>query len=409
VTAGPTSAKRASLTVGRGYWTKERVFAEGKKHKNRRAWQLAQSRSYAIAWRNGWLDEIIGREITHGKWTKKAVVESGGRYPTKSAWRNSADGSAYVIAKRNGWLVELTHFESELSFGERTIYKWLLEHDVVFEKEKTFPGLRARYPLRYDFWVPSKRLLIEYQGRQHEVGWSGDAKDAKEIQKRDAEKFDFAKRNDLILIYIDSVNAADIEAILQREIGPLPSRALTKGETGRLKNLGGWSKERALADARRYSSRKAWNKASHGYAYARLNGFLNEACAHMVRENAWTRSRKLIWTKDAILVDAKKYKRKIEWRKKSPSAYVIAKRNGWLKEASVHMMPSPKGQPPSKWTKSAVLREAAKYQSKSEWDMGSPSSYRTSLSKGWHEEATAHMARNSRAPSSRRRVMKSAC
>jgi hypothetical protein len=394
-------SKRIRIPVQRGYWTKERVFAEGKKHRNRRAWQLAQSRSYTIAWENGWLDEIIGREITHGRWTREAVLDSGRRYPTKTAWRNSSESSAYVIAKRNGWLPELTHFESELSFGERTIYKWLLERNVVFEKEKRFRGLRAKYPLRYDFWVPSKQLLIEYQGRQHEVGWSGDARDAIEIKKRDARKREFAKGNDFTLIYIDAVDASDIEAVLQREIGLLPSRALTKLELGKLKNFGGWSKERALADARKYSTRKEWDKASHGYSYARLNGFLDEACLHMVRENAWTRSRQRIWTKDAVLADAKKYKRKIEWREASPSAYVIAKRNGWLNEATVHMVPSPRGQPPSKWTKTAVLREAAKYQSKSDWDRGSPSSYRTSLSNGWHEEATAHMARNSRAPGSR--------
>lgn len=394
-------SERSGSSGRRGYWTKERVFAEGKKYKNRRAWQLAQSRSYTIAWRNGWLDEIIGREIIHGIWTKEAVLDSGRRYPTKTAWRNSSERSAYVIAKRNGWLRELTHFESELSFGERTIYKWLLARDVVFEKEKSFPRLRARYPLRYDFWVPSKRLLIEYQGRQHEVGWSGDATDAKEIQARDAAKREFATQSGFKLIYIDAANEPAIEAVLQREIGRLPSRELTDVELGKVKSLGGWSKERALADARKYSSRKAWDKASHGYAYARLNGFLDEACAHMVRENAWTRSRKRIWTKDVVLADAKNFRRKIEWRKNSPSAYVIAKRNGWLREATVHMVPSPKGQPPSKWTKTAVLSEAAKYKSKSDWDRGSPSSYRTSLSKGWHEEATAHMARNSRAPSSR--------
>lgn len=389
-------SKRIGIPAQRGYWTKERVFAEGKKYKNRRAWQLAQSRSYTIAWRNGWLDDIIGRQVTMGKWTKEAVLDSGRRYPTKTAWRNSSDGSAYVIAKRNGWLSELTHFESELSFGERTIYKWLLQRDVKFDKEKTFSGLRVRYPLRYDFWVLSKRLLIEYQGRQHEVGWSGDAADAKEIQKRHAVKREFAKRSGLTLIYIDSLDASDIEAVLQREIGSLPPRALTKTELGKLKDLGRWSKERALADARRYSSRKEWDKASYGYSYARLNGFLDEACAHMARENAWTRSRKRIWTKDAVLADAKKYKRKIEWREESPSAYVIAKRNGWLGEAASHMAPPSKGRPPSKWTKAAVLGEAARCRTKSDWNRNSPSSYRTSLVKGWHEEATAHMVRKPR-------------
>jgi hypothetical protein len=321
----------------RGFWTKERVFAEGAKYKNRRAWQLAQSRSYNIAWKNGWLDEIIGREIVHGKWTKKAVLESGEKFKTKAEWRNSPESSAYVIAKRNGWLRELNHFEQELSFGERTILKWLLERDINFEKEKVFAGLRDKYPLRFDFWLPDNKLLIEYQGRQHELGWSGDADDAREIKRRDQKKVAFAKREGLRLLYIDSLKTTEIHKTLSALFGHRAVRPLTAMERSRVRNLGGWSKERALADAKRYRTRKEWGAASHGYAYARLNGFLDEACAHMERHHAWTVTRTKKWTKDAVLDDAKKYSRKIDWRKGSPSAYVISKRNGWHNEATAHM------------------------------------------------------------------------
>jgi hypothetical protein len=323
----------------RGFWNKERVFAEGKKHKNRHAWQLAQSRSYNIAWENGWLDEIIGREIVHGKWTRRAVLESGKKFKTKTEWRNSPESSAYVIAKRNGWLQELTHFEQELSFGERTILKWLLERDINFEKEKVFAGLRDKYPLRFDFWIPKKKLLIEYQGRQHDVGWSGDASDAREIRRRDRKKVAFAKREGLRLIYIDTLKKTEIHETLRAIFGRYKIRPLTDIEISRVRNLGGWSKERALEDAKKYRTRKAWGAASHGYAYARLNGFLDEACAHMERNHAWTVSRTKKWTKDAVLGDAKKYTRKIDWRNGSASAYVISRRNGWHSEATAHMTP----------------------------------------------------------------------
>jgi hypothetical protein len=321
----------------RGFWTKERVFAEGVKYKNRRTWQLTQSRSYSIAWKNGWLDEIIGREIVHGKWTREAVLQSGKKFKTKAEWRNSEDGSAYVVAKRNGWLQDLTHFEQELSFGERTIFNWLLERDVKFEKEKTFSGLRDKYPLRFDFWLPDDKLLIEYQGRQHKVGWSGDTQDAREIQRRDKKKAIFARREGLRLIHIESVKKTEIHEMLSGLFGHREVRPLTTVERGRIRNLGGWSKERALADAKHYRTRKEWDAASHGYAYARLNGFVDEACAHMERHHAWTVSRTRKWTKGAVLDDAKKYSRKIDWRKGSPSAYVISKRNGWYSEATGHM------------------------------------------------------------------------
>jgi hypothetical protein len=322
----------------RGFWSKERVFAEGKKHKNRRAWQLAQSRSYNIAWKNGWLNQIIGREIIHGKWTREAVLQSGQKFKTKAEWRNSQDGSAYVIAKRNGWLREFTHFEQELSFGERSIFKWLLERDIDFVKEKVFAGLRDKYPLRFDFWIPSKKLLIEYQGRQHDVGWSGDAADAKEIRRRDRKKVAFARREGLRLIHIETLKQDEIHETLNALFGHRAVRPLTSAERSRARSLGGWSKERALVDAKNYRTRKEWDAASHGYAYARLNGFLDEACAHMERHHAWTVSRTRKWTKNAVLNDAKRYRRKIDWRNASPSAYVISRRNGWHSEATAHMI-----------------------------------------------------------------------
>jgi len=321
----------------RGYWTRENVFAEGKKYRNRRSWQLAQGRSYMVAWENGWLDEIIGREIIHGTWTKEAVLASGKKYPTKTAWRNSSDSSAYVISKRNGWLKELRHFDKEYSFGERTIYKWLLSRNVLFECEKTFTALRHKYPLRFDFWIPSRNLLIEYQGRQHELGWSGDRIDAKEIKKRDRMKRDYAKNNGINLVLIESTNEEDVCKILERYIGKIKPRKLRKSELAQIKNLGGWSKERALLEAKNYQTRKGWEDASHGYDYARLNGFLDEACAHMVRANAWTNTRKKIWFKEAVIADAQKYDRPGEWKLSSPSAYAICLRNGWHTEATAHM------------------------------------------------------------------------
>ena len=45
----------------------------------------------------------------------------------------------------------------------------------------------------------------------------------------------------------------------------------------------------------------------------------------------------------------------------------------------------------TKLTKVYVLSEAKKFKSKAEWKANSRSTYKTSLEKGWHDEATAHM------------------
>ena len=53
------------------------------------------------------------------------------------------------------------------SKGEKLIKSILLEKNVIFETQKKFSDLRDVLPLSYDFYIPSKKLLIEYNGEQH--------------------------------------------------------------------------------------------------------------------------------------------------------------------------------------------------------------------------------------------------
>lgn len=54
------------------------------------------------------------------------------------------------------------------SHGEAWIKNILTLMGIKFEQQKTFSGLKGdSKKLRYDFFIPSHRLLIEYQGEQH--------------------------------------------------------------------------------------------------------------------------------------------------------------------------------------------------------------------------------------------------
>ena len=72
------------------------------------------------------------------------------------------------------------------------------------------------------------------------------------------------------------------------------------------------------------------------------------------------------WTKEAVLADALKYSSKSEWRKNS-RAYAMATRQGWLDEACAHMQVLWT----AKWNKEAVLADALKYQARGEWENNS--------------------------------------
>lgn len=55
------------------------------------------------------------------------------------------------------------------SKGENTISYWLEFHNIHYETQKIFDDCRfhERGRLRFDFYIPSKNLCIEYDGRQH--------------------------------------------------------------------------------------------------------------------------------------------------------------------------------------------------------------------------------------------------
>ena len=61
-------------------------------------------------------------------------------------------------------------FNSNPSKGEVIIYDWLTEHNIPFESQKSFPDLYYKSKkgrLKYDFFIPSQNLLIEFDGEYH--------------------------------------------------------------------------------------------------------------------------------------------------------------------------------------------------------------------------------------------------
>lgn len=96
------------------------------------------------------------------------------------------------------------------SKGERLIRGVLLNNNISFEFAKSFKNLIDKSPLRYDFYLPNYRLLIEYQGKQHyqPVNFHGVIpKEQQEFnykrqQYHDKLKYNFAVNNDYQLLCI---------------------------------------------------------------------------------------------------------------------------------------------------------------------------------------------------------------
>ena len=135
--------------------------------------------------------------------------------------------------KHGSYLIRCTHFTSSgsrcpicsESHGERKIREYLIKNNIEFIPQKTFPNLRGTgyKPLSYDFYIPFKNLLIEFQGEQHyrPVDFSGkDMKQAEkdfEIQQEyDRRKREYAQQNNIDLLEITYLEEDKIEEILDK-------------------------------------------------------------------------------------------------------------------------------------------------------------------------------------------------
>lgn len=95
-------------------------------------------------------------------------------------------------------------YDCSESKGERKVRCYLESKKVNFSQEHIFEDLMDKKHLRYDFFVPSKNLLIEYHGKQHyeAVEHFGGEKVLLETQRRDKMKKDYALERGYQLVEI---------------------------------------------------------------------------------------------------------------------------------------------------------------------------------------------------------------
>ena len=88
--------------------------------------------------------------------------------------------------------------------GETVITKLLDTLNINYEYQKTFPDLKDKTCLSYDFYIPSQSILIEYQGVQHyqPIDYFGGETAFRKQQKHDQMKLDYAKEHGYNLITV---------------------------------------------------------------------------------------------------------------------------------------------------------------------------------------------------------------
>lgn len=91
-----------------------------------------------------------------------------------------------------------------ISHGEKEIQDWLINHNIDFIPQKRFKGCKDKKTLPFDFYLPSKNTIIEYDGEQHyhPKDWFGGEKGLEYIKKHDEIKTQYCKNNNIELLRI---------------------------------------------------------------------------------------------------------------------------------------------------------------------------------------------------------------
>lgn len=103
------------------------------------------------------------------------------------------------------------------SAGEQKIIKILIENNIPFETEKSFSDLVFTLPARFDFYIPNKHYLIEYDGEQHFTPQNFGNLSEREVkeqflknQEHDKIKNNYCKKKNIPLIRIPYTHYNDL-------------------------------------------------------------------------------------------------------------------------------------------------------------------------------------------------------
>jgi hypothetical protein len=155
----------------------------------------------------------------------------GHTYDYKKSHYLNSHSKIKIICKRHGEFFQSAtdHLTGRgcpvcrASKGELKIKHWLSTNGINFFSQHKFldcKNPKTKYPLSYDFYIPSKNLLIEYDGEQHFKvgnyfgGYIKTKEQLSDLQFRDNIKTEYSINNEIPLLRINYKQFNKIEKIL---------------------------------------------------------------------------------------------------------------------------------------------------------------------------------------------------
>lgn len=313
--------------MGKRKWTKEKCMESAMGYEKVTYWKNENTGAYKAALSYGWLNDIKRELFNTPTITEEYCIEDAIKYKSMIEWKNKSH-RVYRYAMRNKWLDKCRVAMFELYGDEFN------------------GGTKPR-----GYWT-KERCLIEAKKYQNKYQW----------RKGSSASHGIAIRNDWY------------------EECCVHMKQLQKQ-----KPRGYWSKKRCLESARKHNSRREWyNTDSSAVSAARKNGWFDECVEHMSKPKQEKPSG-YWYIKENCLVEARKYKTKTEWLKNSSSSYNAAKINGWYDECCAHMIKKEVNEI------DFLTRISKNYKSRKDWYNNDPKNYKKAFNLGIIHKLTEHM------------------
>lgn len=248
-------------------WTKETVFEESKKYSSRSEFKKKKSGAFRIAYMNGWLDEMIWLVRPTAKpikWTKEAVFEESRKYFIVTEFMNNAV-TAYTIAKNNNWLTEMDWLAPS---KRKPSGYWKIKENVINESKnyKSVTEFQRKNSRAFDSaklngWLDEMDWLAKTNRKP--VGYWKEKNNVFEESKKYNNRSDFCEG--CYLAYITAKN--------NRWLNEMTWLKKTRNSP-----KGYWEdKEKVFKEARKYKYKSEFrHKAPSAYKSALLHHWLGE-------------------------------------------------------------------------------------------------------------------------------------
>lgn len=167
-----------------------------------------------------------GYDLLGMRFGKLTVVEkTDQRERSKIVWKCACDcGRTHFVNTEMLMNGKVQSCGCLKSLGNKVIEETLNDLKIPYEAEKRFPDCRDIRPLPFDFYLPTLKTCIEFDGMQHYkpvANWGGDA-GFEDRQRKDDIKNTYCKNNNLTLIRIpyadkDKINKEYLLSLLNNQ------------------------------------------------------------------------------------------------------------------------------------------------------------------------------------------------